>query len=433
MNTPLPGFQIPAGDHRLAAAHRHSNLTWLLGVDGFVITLHRTARRGRRVAVKLEEEVVRPCRALYQDADIYLLDDPFIAVDADTSSELFKEYIMTALASKTVIFVTHQVEFLPTADLILVLKEGRIIQAGKYDELLQAGTDFETLLDGKIISTKKCDLAGNNIDNLAKEVQDGASASDTKAIKEKRKAKRRKNQLVQEEDRVKGRVSMKVYLSYMTAAYKGLLLPLIVLAQTLFQFLQYAAAQKLFINMLRSVFRAPMSFFDSTPAGRILNRIPAFGRKLVSLGRVLQKQARILMLDEATASVDTATNNLIQKIIRTEFMNCTVCTIAHRIPTVTDSDLVLMFSDGILWRIGGDHPRYGSTLASHKGTGHLIRKGTGGRSSVSGIIAIVFGATGFLGRYLVQQLAKMGSQVLVPFRGSEDNPRHLKLMGDWDR
>ncbi|TYH91029.1 hypothetical protein ES332_A13G089400v1 [Gossypium tomentosum] len=57
-------------------------------------------------------------------------------------------------------------------------------------------------------------------------------------------------------------------------------------------------------------------------------------------------------------------------------------------------------------------------------------RGTGGQSSVSGIIATVFGATGFLGRYLVQQLAKMGSQVLVPFRGSEDNPRHLKLMGD---
>ncbi|KAL9318225.1 hypothetical protein ACSQ67_014742 [Phaseolus vulgaris] len=47
-----------------------------------------------------------------------------------------------------------------------------------------------------------------------------------------------------------------------------------------------------------------------------------------------------------------------------------------------------------------------------------------------GIIATVFGATGFLGRYVVQQLAKMGSQVLVPFRGSEDCPRHLKLMGD---
>uniref|UniRef100_A0A0D6R3D7 NAD-dependent epimerase/dehydratase domain-containing protein n=1 Tax=Araucaria cunninghamii TaxID=56994 RepID=A0A0D6R3D7_ARACU len=76
-----------------------------------------------------------------------------------------------------------------------------------------------------------------------------------------------------------------------------------------------------------------------------------------------------------------------------------------------------------------DHSRPASSLTV-KGIGHLLRKGTGGRSSVSGIVATVFGATGFLGRYVVQQLAKVGSQVLVPFRGSEDSPRHLKLMGD---
>uniref|UniRef100_A0A7N0UBF1 NAD-dependent epimerase/dehydratase domain-containing protein n=1 Tax=Kalanchoe fedtschenkoi TaxID=63787 RepID=A0A7N0UBF1_KALFE len=80
---------------------------------------------------------------------------------------------------------------------------------------------------------------------------------------------------------------------------------------------------------------------------------------------------------------------------------------------------------------GGEHPRFVSTTTlTPKGVGHLVRKGTGGRSSVSGIVAAVFGSTGFLGRYVVQQLAKMGSQVLVPFRGSEDSPRHLKLMGD---
>ncbi|XP_057721837.1 ABC transporter C family member 5-like [Arachis stenosperma] len=299
-----------------------------------------------------QKQRVQLARALYQDADIYLLDDPFSAVDAHTGSELFREYILTALANKTVIYVTHQVEFLPAADLILVLKEGCIIQAGKYDDLLQAGTDFNALvsahheaieameipsfssedseehlsLNALVISSKKSICSTNDIDNLAKELQEGSSNSDQKAIKEKKKTKRsRKKQLVQEEERVRGRISMKVYLSYMAAAYKGLLIPLIIMAQTFFQFLQIAsnwwmawanpqtegdlpkvsptellvvymalafgsscfifvrailvatfglaAAQKLFLKMLRSVFHAPMSFFDSTPAGRILNRV----------------------------------------------------------------------------------------------------------------------------------------------------------------
>lgn len=70
-------------------------------------------------------------------------------------------------------------------------------------------------------------------------------------------------------------------------------------------------------------------------------------RQFVSLGRALLKQARILVLDEDIVSVDNATNNLIQAILWTEFKDCTVCTIAHRIPTVIDSDLVLVLSEGM--------------------------------------------------------------------------------------
>lgn len=60
----------------------------------------------------------------------------------------------------------------------------------------------------------------------------------------------------------------------------------------------------------------------------------------------------------------------------------------------------------------------------------LAARGSGGRSSVSGIAATVFGSTGFLGRYVTNHLGRIGSQVTVPYRGDELHSRHLKVMGD---
>lgn len=60
----------------------------------------------------------------------------------------------------------------------------------------------------------------------------------------------------------------------------------------------------------------------------------------------------------------------------------------------------------------------------------LAARGSGGRSSFSGIAATVFGSTGFLGRYVTSYLGRIGSQVTVPYRGDELYSRHLKVMGD---
>ena len=71
-----------------------------------------------------------------------------------------------------------------------------------------------------------------------------------------------------------------------------------------------------------------------------------------------------------------------------------------------------------------------SPPTTHASLNVAERATLGGRQSVSGIISTVFGSSGFLGRYVVNHLGRIGSQVITPYRGDGMNVRHHKLSGD---
>lgn len=219
-----------------------------------------------------------------------------------------------------------------------VMQNGRIAQAGKFKDLLKQNIGFEVLVGAHSKALESIIVAENssrtNLNSIAEEGESNFSSKPSHQHVQTQhdsvqdnppEGKGNDGKLVQEEERETGSIAKEVYWEYLTTVKGGILVPLILLAQSSFQILQIASnywmawvcptssdakpifdmnfilliymalsvagsfcvllrammvlnaglwtAQTLFTKMLHSVLRAPMAFFDSTPTGRILNRV----------------------------------------------------------------------------------------------------------------------------------------------------------------
>ncbi|XP_061912298.1 ATP-binding cassette sub-family C member 3 isoform X1 [Entelurus aequoreus] len=220
-----------------------------------------------------QRQRVSLARALYSDADVYLLDDPLSAVDAHVSKHIFDNLIGPegALQGKTRILVTHGISYLPQVDNILVMVDGRVSEMGSHQELLQQNGAFAEFLRNytlediieedeateKIIDSESLfpdDALGNHIDMV--DTEPGINEAKRKFIRQisiisadgetpkswslrrhgcsqrklpepqEKKKPHNLEKLIQAETAETGRVKVKVYLEYAKAV--GLVLSVLI-------------------------------------------------------------------------------------------------------------------------------------------------------------------------------------------------------------
>ncbi|KRZ13592.1 Multidrug resistance-associated protein 1, partial [Trichinella zimbabwensis] len=319
-------------------------------------------------------------RAVYQNADIYLLDDPLSAVDSHVGQHIFENIISNngLLKDKTRVFVTHGLGYLKDVDKIIVLNNGTISEIGTYNELLSRKGAFAKLIETYIQERNEdetfsddafdvflfCFSTANSVideiiedaakvdlrlyerlssirsissvgsDGSRKRVKTSNQFDTDDHVKDHEKvyskmlsSKKKQNEgkLIQEEEAAVGNIKAKVYLDYIKAigffstfaitilyitsngfsvgasfwladwsydanrytnettstdvrlgiyASLGVLQGIfILLATTLLSYSMVLASRDIHQSLLNNLLRSPMSFYDVTPLGRILNRI----------------------------------------------------------------------------------------------------------------------------------------------------------------
>ena len=150
---------------------------------------------GQRVRVSL-------ARALYSDADLFLLDDPLSAVDTKVGKSLFERCICGFLSGKTRVFVTHQLHYLTELNNVIVLSKGVLVE-GKTSFLKEGSNTY---------NSRRCDanIPGNlEGDNSERSLENLLTTEGNQDLKE------------DEEDRNTGSITWKLYWKYFRTAYSA--------------------------------------------------------------------------------------------------------------------------------------------------------------------------------------------------------------------
>uniref|UniRef100_A0A8C6TD02 Si:ch211-221f10.2 n=1 Tax=Neogobius melanostomus TaxID=47308 RepID=A0A8C6TD02_9GOBI len=280
-----------------------------------------------------QRQRVSLARALYSERPILLLDDPLSAVDACVGSHVFHKAIRGAAKGKTVLFVTHQLQYLPECDDIILMNNGQIAEHGTHAQLMEKDRDYAVLFNSmqQEVSPEALKAAGptemlSQRRRTAKEVHNFFPSSLQKQFLLSMLFKCYfLVQLMQAEEKGRGGVAWSVYASYIKAAGGPLIFIINILLflsttgsiafsnwwlsywirqgsgvshEHVFLYcLVYVkctvkASSKLHDKVFRQILLSPMHFFDTTPLGRILTR---FSRDMDEVDVRLAMQTEMLL------------------------------------------------------------------------------------------------------------------------------------------
>ncbi|GIQ87589.1 hypothetical protein KIPB_009656, partial [Kipferlia bialata] len=278
-----------------------------------------------------QKQRIALARAVYSDSDVYLLDDPLSAVDAHVGRAIWVDVIMASLRAhgKTVILVTHQVQYLPQCDRVILINRGTVSFDGGFSELIERRDSLPASLSSLLDSTSQNPSAVPSAtpsegeretghEAVAADVRDvDAAVARVTSVSEDDKAKA-KGRLGQGETTATGAIGLSVYTtllkfggSYFMLCFMGVMLVLgqigpvagdiflsywaslsdastgsmvltytgIVIAGIAVCYIGQLILALFFVRvsggihgaLTKAVLGAPMHLYDTTPLGQILN------------------------------------------------------------------------------------------------------------------------------------------------------------------